>query len=115
MKYGELVNDTVTDLSKVEPDVCRHLVIAGASCMELFADVTNTISQCLFNVHVHIFEFDLNNHLVADFNFHFGGCGLGGENWPKGIGLGGVVRAGMAGGRGGVFVLRRLASDLNDR
>jgi len=32
-----------------------------------------------------------------------GGCGLGGENWPKGAGRGGVVRAGIAGGRGGVF------------
>ena len=33
------------------------------------------------------------------------GCGAlgGGENWPKGAGRGGVVRAGMAGGRGGVF------------
>ena len=27
---------------------------------------------------VHIFEFDLNDHLVADFNFHFGSSGLSG-------------------------------------
>ena len=64
-------------ITHVEADIGRYLVVTRTSGMQLFTGNANLLSQCRFNVHVHIFQcnrpfelttFNLNANLTQTFN-----------------------------------------------
>ena len=56
LQAGQFRGDQVNGAAQVKPYVCGHLVVTGATGMQLLAGYADELGEPGFDVHVHIFQ-----------------------------------------------------------
>ncbi len=57
LKIGQLPVQAIDRVPRPKPQVGRNLVVATSRRVQLAADIAQSIDECLFDVHMDIFEF----------------------------------------------------------
>ena len=50
------MQNVVDSVTQVQPNICRNLVISGATRVQLFSNFAYPVGQGAFNVHMYIFK-----------------------------------------------------------
>ena len=68
LQTGDLAQDGIDGIPQIETDVGGHLIVTGASGVQLLAGNADALGQSCFNIHVHVFQFHRPGELaVANF------------------------------------------------
>lgn len=52
----DLAADAINRVAHPEAEICRHLVVARACCMQALASLTDVLRETCLDIHVNIFE-----------------------------------------------------------